>query len=251
VTRLNLPVLLLCVSLPLSAAGALAKDMSGTQGWTGNQRVVAGEPVGGAAIDLAPVSLIPPGSAAAVLPMDEGLRQVEEIVHRMEHALAGIVHEARRTEVDVEANPLVAGFGLGWPYLMGYDPMMLDPLEGYGFDFSLDTAPVVTHDTGKLLPPRKEVLDPLVAEVGNSMSELATDLASIQMPASLPEETRVQWEVLNDTLTRMQQHAQWLEDVTTNNTDDNALIAQAAIHVHDDAGGIDDIARRLLRALPH
>ncbi|HEY9867978.1 MAG TPA: hypothetical protein V6D08_02120 [Candidatus Obscuribacterales bacterium] len=250
-TRLNLSVLLLCVSLALPVPGARAQDMSGGLDSTANQRVMTAQPASGAATDLAPISLAPPGSGAALLPMDEGLRQVDDIVHRMEHALAGIVHEARRTEVDVEANPLVAGFGLGWPYLMGYDPMMLDPLEGYGFDFSLDTAPVVTHDTGELLPPRKAVLDPLVAEVGNSMSELAADLASIQVPASLPEETRVQWEVLNDTLRQMQQHVQWLKDVTTNNTDDNALIAQAAIHVHDDAGGIDDIARRLLKALPH
>lgn len=251
VTRLHLPVVLLCVSLVLWAAGALAQDMSGSGDSTGNRRAVAAEPAAAAASDLRPISLVAPGSGAAVFPMDEGLRQVDDIVHRMEHALAGIVHEVRRTEVDVEANPLVAGFGLGWPYLIGYDPMMLDPLEGYGFDFSLDTAPVVTHDTGELLPPRRAVLDPLVAEVGNSMSELAADLASTQVPPSLPEETRVDWAVLNDTLGQMQQHVQWLKDVTTNNTDDNALIAQAAIRIRDDAGGINDIARRLLKALPH
>src|SRR5262249_52430149 len=115
-----------------------------------------------APIDLPPISLAPP--TAANLPVDQGLRQMEDSTHRMVWALAGIVHETRRTEVDVTPNPMFVG-GVGCPYPFGYDPEMLDPLESYGFDFGLDTAPTLRRDTGKPLPMRKEVVEPLVFQI--------------------------------------------------------------------------------------
>ncbi len=200
----------------------------------------------GAPVDLPPVSLVP--TAAATVPIDQGLKQIGDIVHRMAQALGGIIHEARRTEIDVAANPVFVG-GIGSPYPFGYDPEMLDPMMGYGFDFGLDTAPTIMQDTGKLLPPRKEVLDPLVAQVTNDLNGLQMDVSTIALPDSLSDDSRVQWQVLNDTVKRMQQHVQWLQNVTTSNLDDNALIAASAIHIHDDAAGVDDISKRLLKAL--
>jgi hypothetical protein len=197
---------------------------------------------------LSPISLAPP--TAVNLPVDQGLRQINDNVHKMQWALAGIVREARRTEVDVTANPMFIG-GVGCPYPFGYDPEMLDPLESYGFDFGLDTSPTLTHDTGKLLPLRKEVVDPLVAQVNDDMNGIWTDANAVRLPDALSDDSKAQWDVLTDTLKRMQQHVQWLQDACRNNLDDNALIAQSAIHIHDDAAGIDEIAKRLLKILRH
>src|SRR5262249_26890208 len=156
-------------------------------------------------------------------------------------------HETRRTEVDVTPNPMFVG-GVGCPYPFGYDPEKLDPLESYGFDFRLDTPPTLTPHTGKLLPPRKTGGRPPVAPGPSDMNGIWSDANAIKLPESIPDDSKAQWDVLNDTLKRMQQHVQWLQDVTGNNLDDNALIAQAAIHLHDDAAGINEIAKRLLKS---
>ena len=202
----------------------------------------------GSPIDLPPISLAPP--TAANIPVDEGLRQIEDSTHRMVWALAGIVHEARRTEVDVTPNPMFVG-GIGCPYPFGYDPEMLDPLESYGFDFGLDTAPTLRRDSGQPLPMRKEVVEPLVFQINDDANRVWTGAEAIKLPDGLGGDAKAQWQALSDTLRRMQQQVQWLQDVCKNNLDDNTLIAQSAMHIRDDAAGIDEIAKRLLKTLPH
>lgn len=239
---------LFCLAMLLPGASALAQDGGSVLIQSPAPSLTSDDARFVQVSDLGPVTLWPSTSGTAPLPLASGLKRIAGTVKSMEQALAAIVHAAGRTEVDVRPNPVVSEFGLGVPYMLGYDPMMLDPLMGYGFDFSLDTEPVVRHDTGRLLPLSKAVLDPLIVQVTNDMTSLLGTVNDTDLPETLSSQAKVQWQVLNDTLQRMQKHILWLKDLAANNSDDNLLIARAALSIHDDASGTSEIARQLLKA---
>jgi ABC-type transporter Mla subunit MlaD len=122
------------------------------------------------------------------------------------------------------------------------DQLIMDPwMEG-----NPGLAPMVAH-SGPLLPPRQKWVSYSVAELSKLVGMLQGDLARFSQDSFSNDKVKVQFDVLNDTKTQLSTDCQNLVALTQTNLNDRISALKLCQALRDDASGMNEIRKRLLR----
>jgi hypothetical protein len=151
------------------------------------------------------------------------LQDLGETLQRISHVISQVVGEYNQHGADL-------------------DQMIMDPwMEG-----NPGLAPMVAH-SGPLLPPRQKWVSYSVAELSKLIGMLQGDLARMSQNSPSNDKVKVQFEVLNDTKTQLSSDLQNLVALTQTNLNDRTSVLKLCQALRDDASGMNEIRKRLLR----
>jgi hypothetical protein len=133
------------------------------------------------------------------------------------------------------------------------DTAYWDPYYTYSMMYptaSPDAAPFVFQaDNGAPLPPRKKFLDMFMGQIDKLVSMMSSDIAQITLSPEQQAGSKVQMQILADTLGHLGDGRDELKGLTKVDKPDTEAIFKTAKEMRDNTSGINDLCKGLAKSL--
>lgn len=162
------------------------------------------------------------------------LKEMGETLKRLEQATKDIYGEVERRKEVMQVAP-----GYISPFLMG-DGGFITPMFPHAAE---------VMKNGDLLPPRQKWLGFFGQKMDQLIPILKEELSEVSLPNKNDPGVAVQWKVMMSAVKSVEDNVKQLDSLMKKPPYDNVEIAKLAVRLRSDIEGMDEIRKRVLKAV--